>query len=142
MRERCEAEVIGLHRFLEEWFTGALPATAEAIDCIRGVMAEGFAIISPRGVVTGREEMIAELERAHGAFAGADQGFRIWVADVHLRHDLGDTALVTYAEYQELSGETTGRRASALLRRKDGTPNGVEWLHLHETWLPDLAPKD
>lgn len=141
MRERCEAEVIGLHRFLEEWFTGALPRTEEAMDRIKSVIAEGFAIISPRGVATGREEMMAELERAHGGLAGADKGFRIWVDDIHFRHDLGDTALVTYAEHQELAGETTGRRASALFRRKIEAPNGVEWVHLHETWLPSLAPK-
>jgi len=141
MRERCEAEVIGLHRFLEQWFSGALPATEQEVERFKSVMAEGFAIISPRGVSTGREEMIAELERAHGSLADADKGFRIWVADVHLRHDLGDAALVTYAEYQELSGETTGRRTSALFRRKIDAPNGVEWVHMHETWLPDLAPK-
>ncbi len=49
--------------------------------------------------------------------------------------------MMTLIRHQARSGETTGRRASAHLRRKDGTPNGVEWLHLHETWLPELAPK-
>ncbi len=140
MGERCEAEVLGLHRFLEGWVTGVLPRTEDAFERFKGVMAEGFAIVSPGGVTSGRDELFAELERAHGTLAGGEKGFRIWIEDVRCRHVEGVLALVTYAEYQERSGETTGRRASALFRRKDGTPNGVEWLHLHETWLPDLAP--
>lgn len=142
MGESCEAEVLGLHRFLEDWLSGLLPRTEDGFARFRKVMAEGFAIISPGGVTSGRDELCAELERAHGTLAGGEKGFRIWIEDVHCRHASGAIAVVTYAEYQERSGETTGRRASALLRRKDGTPNGVEWLHLHETWLPDLAPKD
>ena len=141
MGESCEAEVLGLHRFLEDWLTGALPRTEDGFARFRNVMAEGFAIISPGGVTSGRDELCAELERAHAAAAKPNGGFRIWIEEVHLRHASGDIAVVTYAEYQERSGETTGRRASALFRRKDGTPNGVEWLHLHETWLPNLAPK-
>ena len=141
MGERCEAEVLRLHRFLEDWFTGHLPRTEDAFERFKGVMAEGFAIISPGGVTSGRDELFVELERAHAGAAKPDGGFRIWIEEVHLRHASGDIAVVTYAEYQERSGETTGRRSSALFRRKDGTPNGVEWLHLHETWLPDLAPK-
>ena len=44
-------------------------------------------------------------------------------------------ALATYVEWQEVEGQTNSRLSTALFRGKVGTPNNVEWLHVHETWL-------
>jgi hypothetical protein len=48
-----------------------------------------------------------------------------------------ETCLGTYEEWQEVGEERTGRVASVLFRRAPETPNGVEWVHLHETWLSE-----
>ena len=40
MGESCEAEVLGLHRFLEDWLSGLLPRTEDAFARFRKVMAE------------------------------------------------------------------------------------------------------
>lgn len=48
---------------------------------------------------------------------------------------LGDIALVTYEESQSRDGDKRVLFSSALFRDKEGTPNGLEWLHVHETWL-------
>jgi hypothetical protein len=49
----------------------------------------------------------------------------------------GALCLVTYEEWQHLSGTASGRISSAWFRARSDTPHGVEWLHVHETWLPD-----
>jgi hypothetical protein len=45
--------------------------------------------------------------------------------------------LATYEEWQVIEGETRGRLSTALFRNREGTPNGIEWVHLHETWMSD-----
>jgi hypothetical protein len=34
-----------------------------------------------------------------------------------------------------MEGESRGRLSTALFRERDDTPNGVEWLHVHEVWI-------
>jgi hypothetical protein len=53
---------------------------------------------------------------------------------------VGDILLVTYEEWQQSGDQTTARLSTALFRDKPDAPNGLEWLHVHETWLPDRAP--
>ena len=62
--------------------------------------------------------------------------FRIWIESFQPRLVAGNLALVTYEEWQEVEGRVTGRLSSALFREMETAPKGVEWLHVHETWLP------
>ena len=140
MREECQAEVDELHRFFVDWMTGTLPRTQEAYARFTGVMADHMVIISPRGVLTEREPLIEELEAAHGAHAGPTNDFGIRIENYRCHRTEGDLCLVTYEEWQQRSGATTGRLGTALFRRRAGTPNGVEWLHVHETWISGHGP--
>ncbi len=137
MREACEAEVNELHQFFVEWMTGVLPRNEKAFGRFMQVIAGGFVIISPDGRLTERAPLIEELEAAHGVHAGPSKDFKIRIEDYRCLHMEGDLCLVTYEEWQEHTGETTGRLSTALFRKRQGTPNGVEWLHVHETWLAD-----
>ncbi len=138
MERDCTNEIIDLHRFLQDWLNGALPRTPEAYARLIAVLGADFVIINPSGVVTDRAALVAELEAAHGGRAG--KGLRIWIENSQARQVLGDFCLVTYEEWHETAGERSARLSSALFRRRRRLPNRVEWLHLHETWLPDHAP--
>jgi hypothetical protein len=137
MQAQCQREVVELHGFLMNWLTGAAPRSAAAFARFADVLADGFALISPRGVITERRPLLRELEAAHGIHRADDLGFRIEVRDFRQRFTQGALCLVTYEEWQHLSGSATGRRSSAWFRTRSDTPHGVEWLHVHETWLPD-----
>lgn len=132
----CEAEVAGLHRFFVGWMTGAVARDTTTYARFTDVVADGFALIGPGGVVTEREALIAELEAAHGQRAAFD----IWIADCRCRWSAGDLCLITYEEWQQTGEVKTGRLSTALFRRRAAAPNGVEWLHVHETWLAGAAP--
>lgn len=46
--------------------------------------------------------------------------------------------LGTYEEWQTTGGVATGRLSTAVMRSVPGFPNGLAWVHLHETRLPDI----
>ena len=140
MEQNCEREVTDLHRFFVDWLSGALPKTEAAFARCSDVLAEGFALISPRGVLTERAALIGELKAAHGSLGGSEPPFVIEVRNFRNRRTDGELCLVTYEEWQQREVQTTGRLSSAWFRARKGTPNGVEWLHVHETWLPQANP--
>lgn len=123
---QCEREVRDLHAFFQQWFRGELPATDAGFARLAGVMAPEFEIISPAGKILDRDGILAAVRERHGS----DGGFTIEIRNHRHRAELADAALVTYEEWQ--GGK--GRISTALLRTQPSMPNGVEWLHVHETW--------
>ncbi len=134
MKQSCENEIIELHRFFEDWFMGRLEDSEEGFARFAGALADGFTIISPGGKVTGRTDLLRSLRSAHGAYAG-DGSISIRVANVQQRQASEDHFLLTYEEWQDSGSGERGRLSSVLFRRRPGARNGVEWLHVHETWL-------
>ncbi|MEM1313872.1 MAG: hypothetical protein AAGI51_04910, partial [Pseudomonadota bacterium] len=72
--------------------------------------------------------------------AAKKDAFEIWVERAACRHVIGDVAVVTYEEWHRLEGETSARLSTVLHRDAPSAPGGVQWLHVHETWLPGQAP--
>lgn len=136
------AEIEELHRFLVGWLGGTLPRTEAAFAAFASVLAPEFTIVSPRGGVTERAALLGELEAAHGVHGGPGKAFAIRIENVTLRHDGDGLALFTYEEWQEFGGAVANARISTVLFGRDAAaPNGLVWLHLHETWLPGHAPE-
>ena len=133
MEERCHREVLDLHRFFQDWFNGALEPSDEEFARFAGVMAEGFTIISPSGRTSERGPLLEGLRGAHGRWS--DRPGRIWIEDFKLHHLAENAALVTYEEWQESAEGTRGRLSTGLFEPSAEAPNGVVWLHVHETWL-------
>ena len=136
MESRCEKEIIELHRFFVEWMTAELPRTDPAFARAADVLADGITMITPEAEVMGCEPLLGAIKAAHGAFTPPDQTFRIWIKNYDCRFVSGDLCLATYEEWQDRSGVVKGRLSSVLFGPREGAPNGVEWLHVHETWLP------
>ena len=111
---------------------GELPQTDMAFDRFASVMADEFHIVSPTGRVMQRDTILEAVRAAHGSGP-----VKIWIKNHTHRFAIGDVALVTYEEWQTKGDETRGRLSSALFRVKPGTPNDLQWLHVHETWLQD-----
>ena len=133
MEKKCKAKVLELHQFFVEWLTGALPRTEESFARFSDGMAEGFVFINPSGVLSEKAAMVKDGEAAHGVHK--ERGFRVWIEDIQCRPLADDLCLATHKEWQEISGLINGRLSTALFRSREGAPNGVEWLHVHETWL-------
>ena len=132
MENRCQQEIVELHQFFQDWFTGVLLADDAAFARFSQVLGDTFIIISPDGRALSRNPLLESLRGMHGAHKGQ----RIWIENVQLRHQADNLALVTYEEWQEVAENKTGRLSTVLFQVKPDTPNGLEWLHVHETWLP------
>ncbi len=132
----CEEEIVGLHVFFQAWFLGGFSDRARGFKRFTEVMDPGFAMVSPRGTATTLSELSTALQ---GAFGTWSKGSSIEVVDISLRHVHTDLALLTYVEMQHVQGKDTARLSTVLMRQHEATPNGVRWLHVHETWMPDHA---
>ncbi len=133
LEERCRAEVVELHVFLEEWSNAELPDTDEALARDGEVIAPAFLILDPDGSEAGREPIVAAIRAAHGRWREAPGKIRI--ENFRLHHAAGGLALATYEEWHDLPGGGNGRLSSVLFGEDAGAPNGLLWLHLHEVWV-------
>ena len=137
MAEQCEKEVTELHQFFEDWFNGKLDNNESEFNRFDEVMGADFEIINPAGQSSSRAGIVARLKGAHGFLSAADKPMRVWVENVRSRALSSGLHLVTYEEWQETEAVTRGRLTTAIFSPKTGTPNGVQWHHVHETWLPE-----
>lgn len=133
------AELRELHQFFQGWGEGALADTDETFRRLSSVLADDFELVTPEGRVIAKDPLLEGLRSSHGARRG--RGYRIRIENERARSIGEGLHLVVYEEWQELEGEARGRLSTAVLRSRAGTPNGVEWLHVHETWLPEEAPR-
>lgn len=125
-RAAFEAEVRELHAYFERWFAGTAPPTAlERLD----VLDESFHMIGPDGRLHTVEQIRSAIENAYGL---RPMSIEIRNVSVHPSAPVG-----TYEEWQTIEGEITGRLSSAVMKADSSAPNGLRWMHLHETWLPD-----
>lgn len=133
MTTKYEEEIVRLHRFFVDWFTGQLPQSQEAFAAFSDSMATGFAIVGPNGRLTELPELERNLYDHHGAHQPSR--FEIEIKRVVLRRAFGHWAIVTYEEWQQVGDQRTGRLSTVVLEEE--VKNGrLEWLHVHETWLP------
>lgn len=137
MEAQFKTEIVELHEFLTGWLSGNLPRSEATYAPFAAVLANDFVIISPSGEVRSRETLVPGLEQAHGA-EGAE--FRIWIENVQMRWSGDGACLGTYQEWQQDSSGRSARLSSVLFRRNDALRNGIEWVHLHETWLAGHGP--
>jgi hypothetical protein len=140
MIHRCEDEILELHRFFERWFRGEIEDSPETFARLSEVLSERFRMITPGGERVERRQLLEGVRQRHGSHGGPGRSYRIRIDNVEGRYRDAAVALMTYEEWQEVDGQTRGRLSSALFREREDTPCGVEWLHLHETWLPGGSP--
>ncbi|WP_372909892.1 hypothetical protein [Salinigranum sp.] len=129
--ERCAREVDELHAFFELWFVGELPQRREELSRFVDVLADDFRMVQPSGLTRTRDGIATDVFEAHGAH----DDVTVETSAFEPRHVGEESCLGTYEEWQSMGDERTGRVATVLFRRAAETPNGVEWVHLHETWL-------
>ncbi len=139
IKAQCEQEVTDLHRFFEQWYLGELDNTDEVFARFESVIAAEFHLVTPEGVIIDRPTVLAMVKNGHPTATGKRLIDKVnyWIKHQQHHHTLGDLAVVTYEEWQNRGGNTRGRLSTAVMRAKPGAPNGVEWLHVHETWLPE-----
>ncbi|NJN83341.1 MAG: DUF4440 domain-containing protein [Caldilineaceae bacterium] len=137
MIDHCRSEIKQLHRFFEQWFQATIPNTDEAFARLPAVIHPSFALISPEGSRTERQALLTWIRNTHGA----RPSLRLWTEQIEPVYVETDLALLVYHEWQEGEAARSARISSALFRRAADAPCGVQWVHVHETWLPQPSSK-
>ncbi len=136
MEQRVTIEIVGLHKFFEDWFTGVLPNDEATFSRVENALADGFVLISPLGVLDEREPLLAMLRLAYDS----KREFKIWIENTRVRAISDGLWLVVYEEWQKSEGHTSTRLSTALFAASSDAPNGVVWQHVHETWHQQTVP--
>jgi hypothetical protein len=132
---KIENEIVQLHQFFQDWFNGDIEPSEGQFARLDDVLAENFSMIAPNGNIIEREPLLERLRLAHNS----RQGMRIWIENVRILRWFDTMALATYEEWQEIQGQVTSRLSSVLFQEVEHTPNGWQWLHVHETWMDDIS---
>jgi hypothetical protein len=131
--DTCRREIVALHEFFVDWYTGRLEN--DAGGRIARALASDFEMVTPEG---DRRAYADVVDGIRGRYASHDPGaFEIDIRNVETRHAYDEHRLVRYEEWQTTPNETTGRVSTVLFEADAEAPGGVVWLDLHETWLDD-----
>lgn len=131
-------DVVDLHVFFDDWFRGQCKQSEEVLESrCASRLSPNFQLIYPGGRVLERKDLIAGITQAYGK----SPDYKTQIRDVRLR-PMGchGYLLANYEEWQKNALNSTppdnGRLSSVVLRIVSSEPIKLEWLHLHETWLP------
>jgi hypothetical protein len=129
--QRCTAQVVALHRVIEDWLTGRVARSPDAYAAFVDAHAPGFTMVTPDGALLTRDALLPGFEGAHGSAPG----LRIRIVDVVVVLADAGSVVVTYEEWQDGPAGRSGRRSTVVLERAAGVPPGLRSRHLHETWV-------
>ena len=135
MQRIIETEIIQLHHFFQEWFNGDVSLNDVIFSRLSDTLAPEFIMITPEGKHLDQKTVLESVRVGYGK----RKGMQIWIKNVTLHHQIGDIAIATYEEWQDIDGRITTRISSAIFSSKPGNPNNINWLHLHETWKPIIT---
>ncbi len=134
--DAARREVLEVHQLLEDWFVGAVAKRDTVLSRFVDVLAPDFEAVMPSGRLVDRAALVVRLHELHGQWREAIPRGRIRIERLHARSLDEAVTLVTYEEWQDYGATSRGRQASAVLAfAAPPAPNGLRWLHLHETWL-------
>jgi len=134
--ENCKIEVIGLHEFFKQWFNAEIDNTDLNFSRLSNAIHEDFMLVMPNGNTTTKKELLVQLREGYGSHKSDKLPYKLWIQNFECRLIEGNTCLVTYEEWSEIEGRQNARLSSAIFRKKEEAPNGVEWFHVHETLFP------
>ncbi|MHC5114165.1 MAG: DUF4440 domain-containing protein [Planctomycetota bacterium] len=125
-----QREIEDLHRVFEAWLGGSVPEDDASFAPIESALTPEFTFVDPHGRHCPRSEVVGKLRSAHGG----RPGLVIRIEAPRLLHEEGKLTLASYEEHQEDHGGARAIVSTVLFRERADAPNGVEWLHVHETW--------
>ncbi len=135
-------EIVELHEFFERWLgadTSGRTAVASqedapadaTMDRLERALGPDFAMVTPSGQLLPREALVSGLAAARSS----RPGLRIEIEDPSLVAETPTLTVARYTEVQHSEGNTTRRISSVVFEQTDGAPNGLRWLHVHESWI-------
>lgn len=128
MHDAVAKEIAELHQFFQDYFRGVIDPVA--ISRFVDAMGDGFTIINSAGHIADRTTIINVIRNAHNQ----RHNIKIWTENHQIRQIKEGLIVATYEEWQT-TDETTQRQATVVFQQDEAAPNGLLWLHVHESGL-------
>lgn len=127
-------ELVDFRQILQDWLNGSTPAEDEDKTFARllTVVPEDMVYIRDDGSLILDPEDLNRFRQSHGKMPD----IKMSLEDFRLHWEIGDLALVTFKEWAQIGNDSYGLLSTVVFRKNPETPFGVEWLHYHETKLP------
>jgi len=123
-----EREIVELHDFFQGWLRGELEAGA--FGRLEAALADDFGMVVPSGRRLERAEVVSGLREERGQVPSLE----IRIEEPALRAAGDGWRLALYRERQRREDGETTRISTVLFREDPDGPNGLRWVHVHETW--------
>jgi len=120
-------EIVELHDFFQAYFLAETDSTGR----FEAVLEADFTMIGPDGGVSDRGQVIDAVRAGHGHTAS----LAIVTSDHRLLAERPGLIVARYIETHHLSSRSNHRITTVVFTARPELPNGVAWLHAHETWL-------
>jgi len=132
MKQQAVNEIVALHQFFQQWYRGEL--SADAFDRFEQALDAEFLIITPDGNVLSRARILDAVRLQ----AGTDTSVSLEIRNVETVVVDDSVAVFRYEEWQSSASDAPrGRLSTVIFRRQHTGDNGLSWLQVHETWLPE-----
>ena len=129
---RAAREVRELHALFQAWFTGRVPKSSECFARVELAWPTHFTMVTPQGERVESAALLESTFEQHGNYPSQ----KIRIEKLSVTHSFNPgIAVVVYEEWHVDESETEGRLCSATLVTQPEAPNGVQWLHIHESVL-------
>ena len=132
MQAHVEREIHELHAFFTNWYRGTIEDTDASFGRVESVLAPEFTLITSDGYTMPREQLLPLLRGEHANRPEIEMR----VDHIKLRLVSGGIVLITYQEHGVTANGARSTLITAVLRVNPETPNGLEWMHIHEVRLP------
>ena len=133
LKDQTFQEIRELYAFFERWYNGEIEKSDENLARYADVLNRGYQAVDPRGAGVPRNLALDALRGTYGKWR--DEPGKIEIANLELRFILDSVVAVTFDEYHSANNQTRRFKTTAMLRARHGTPNGVEWMHAHQSDL-------
>jgi hypothetical protein len=125
--EKYVKEIRDLHQYFQDYLLGNIDA--ESMDYFDRVIDTSFTIVTDDGGILDFDGIKDYVRNMYGQRSH----FRIWTENVTLKQHIGNVMVVTYEEWQTIDDTSTVRVSTGIFREDADAPNGLVWLHVHES---------
>ena len=129
--ENWHSEIVRMHNFFEEYLRGTIQKGE--IDRIDQAFASNFVMVAPDGAIVNLEIIKSVI----GAIHGTIPSMKMSITDATLIDRSSERLVARYVEAQDYEGGKNRRVATVVFAENASGPNGLEWLTVQETWLPE-----
>jgi hypothetical protein len=137
LEKKCYNEIVEQHSFFQDWFNGKIEKNEKTFQRFPSVLDNKFELITPSLQKYAREDILQLVWNSHASRTISDNPMKIWIENFGFKQLTSDIFLVTYEEWQKVESEDKGRLSTAIFLKKENKFNGIVWIHVHETWLPE-----